>query len=299
MSKRQRTVYPTRELCHLWAHGSSIDLRNSGGSVFTYGNTIYSYGTHFPMSRRLIVDSQVVFLINPDSYSNTTSGHQSHVRQAIPNGTLSINIDVGLWDQVKKGSSGKGLREYFRLRIKSALSDAHNTRMGYWRRADALSRANRLHGEYKHLHSIFRFRTRKPLDQIPIVDLTESKQKYDEREAIKAEKNKAQSEEWARQNALTLQEKEQEFRDGKQIGYAPFPNPLLRIKGDHVETTMGARVKIEDARRFLKLLPTLSTGHHVDIQIGPYRGVNLGEKTLSIGCHHFTLSEVLRLKKAI
>ena len=41
---------------------------------------IYSYGTHFPMARHIVIDGTPHVLLHPDYYSSTTSRHQSLVR---------------------------------------------------------------------------------------------------------------------------------------------------------------------------------------------------------------------------
>jgi hypothetical protein len=54
--------------------------KNSNRSLFIEGDTIYSYGYHFPLARRLGGGD---FWVNPDKYSVTTSKQQSLVRYAI------------------------------------------------------------------------------------------------------------------------------------------------------------------------------------------------------------------------
>lgn len=58
----------------------------SSGNIITSGDRVYSYGTHFEMARPLRDKKGEVeaFLLNGDTYSNTTSSHQASVR-----GTLS------------------------------------------------------------------------------------------------------------------------------------------------------------------------------------------------------------------
>jgi hypothetical protein len=48
--------------------------------LFIEGDTIYSYGHHFPLARR---NGDGTFWVNPDKYSVTTSKQQSMVRSAI------------------------------------------------------------------------------------------------------------------------------------------------------------------------------------------------------------------------
>jgi hypothetical protein len=54
--------------------------KNSTGSLFIDGDTIYSYGKHFPLARR---NADGTFWVNSDKYSVTTSKQQSMVRGAI------------------------------------------------------------------------------------------------------------------------------------------------------------------------------------------------------------------------
>lgn len=62
---------------HRWAN--QIGESKSSGAIFFQGNTIYSYGHHFPMARHL--DDHTI-LMTTKSYSVTTSGHMSAVRSA-------------------------------------------------------------------------------------------------------------------------------------------------------------------------------------------------------------------------
>lgn len=83
-----RTVYPSREVCHLWANRAiSHDIRNAGGTISTRSNgrILVSYGSHFAIGGFFKTKGGAdVLLINLDSYSVTTSKHQSYARQALP-----------------------------------------------------------------------------------------------------------------------------------------------------------------------------------------------------------------------
>ena len=48
--------------------------------LFIEGDTLYSYGHHFPLARR---NADGTFWVNPDKYSTTTSKQQGLVRYAI------------------------------------------------------------------------------------------------------------------------------------------------------------------------------------------------------------------------
>lgn len=55
----------------------------SVGTVFYRGDTIYSYGRHFPMARLVPVAGGVVVLVTTDGYSGSTSAHLGIVREAV------------------------------------------------------------------------------------------------------------------------------------------------------------------------------------------------------------------------
>lgn len=76
-----RRVFSTiDETCHKWAHQSVDRGRNSTGSVYFEGRTIYSYGDHFPVA--VLHPDKGAALFNPDTYSTSTSRHQSAARSA-------------------------------------------------------------------------------------------------------------------------------------------------------------------------------------------------------------------------
>jgi len=62
------------KVIHKWAEQSQQEGRNSHRNIFFEGNTIYSYGKHYPMAT--IYNN--VILVNSESYSQTT---QSHIGQ--------------------------------------------------------------------------------------------------------------------------------------------------------------------------------------------------------------------------
>lgn len=79
----------TDDVCMRWTDilSGSPKRQLKTGNVFVSngGDTIYSYGTHFPMATALRnKDGSVrLILVNGDTYSNTTSRHQSSLRSAV------------------------------------------------------------------------------------------------------------------------------------------------------------------------------------------------------------------------
>jgi hypothetical protein len=60
-----------------FAQGSTT---GKGSHLFIEGDTIYSYGYHFPVARR---NADGTVWLNPDKYSVSTTRHQSLVRNAL------------------------------------------------------------------------------------------------------------------------------------------------------------------------------------------------------------------------
>lgn len=73
------------DVAHLWAHQIQNEARYSGGNFYFHGDTIYSYGSHFPCGKIVRnLKGDVAYVINSNTYSNTTSKHQALVFDAIP-----------------------------------------------------------------------------------------------------------------------------------------------------------------------------------------------------------------------
>ena len=72
---RTRHVYPVDMVAHLWAHKAQESARN-GGNFYFDGDTIYSYGSHFPIARHVETRRGRAVLFTTRDYSVTTSGHK-------------------------------------------------------------------------------------------------------------------------------------------------------------------------------------------------------------------------------
>ena len=82
MAKRIRYVHPVDMIAHLWANRSQDSARNAGGNFYFDGDTIYSYGSHFPIARHVETKRGRAVLFTTRDYSVTTSGHKWAVLRA-------------------------------------------------------------------------------------------------------------------------------------------------------------------------------------------------------------------------
>jgi hypothetical protein len=75
---KQKEVFASGEVSHIWANQQQ-NYGRSTNSVFFSGDTIYSYGYHFPIATH----HKGIVLFTLDSYSSTTAKHIHNVRSAV------------------------------------------------------------------------------------------------------------------------------------------------------------------------------------------------------------------------
>lgn len=99
MSKEKR-ILEVSGVAHAWAHQRNTnnteayyDAANAGKNYYYSGKSIYSYGKHFEIAR-IIQDNPTVVLFTTRTYSNTTAGHISTTRAAIPDYWNVFNVPV-------------------------------------------------------------------------------------------------------------------------------------------------------------------------------------------------------------
>lgn len=93
-----------------------------GCRVYCQGDTLYSYGSHFPLARYLgEKDGSPLFLKNGDKYSSSTSGHQSITQQYCKGPTVSRTaLQAAGIDFYSVGLPGAGVQN---PRIRIAIVD--------------------------------------------------------------------------------------------------------------------------------------------------------------------------------
>jgi len=71
-----KKVVSKSEVAHLFAHQSQDEARVSGGNFYFNGDTIYSYGSHFPIAKHVTNSKGVKgLLFTTQGYSPTTTSH--------------------------------------------------------------------------------------------------------------------------------------------------------------------------------------------------------------------------------
>ena len=89
MTKRKKHVFHTGEIPHLWAHRTQDEARNRQGNLYFTGDTIYSYGSHFPIARHVSSETgERAILFTTGTHSVTTTA-------------ANPTVDISGWNTAK------------------------------------------------------------------------------------------------------------------------------------------------------------------------------------------------------
>ena len=283
-----RHVYPTDEVPHLWAHQSQSDARNPQGNLFFNGPTIYSYRTSWPLARIYKhVKRGTLVLTNADKCSTTTAGHQSAVNQACSHLSSAAvpQCVIGDWTHTEKQDHEINAA-YFQSEIARLLKEAGHVlqvRSADWRN----TQARELYIDALAYSRFFGIRRKIPAFPADEFDAARERARRIEtpdpvKDAAKLrERAKREAARSARLDALfTLHFGEQEQRaadwragavsslTARSAGYYGLSRAdryalqnreqdlpcMLRVSGDQIETSQGARIPLDHAPRVWALV---------------------------------------------
>jgi len=277
-----RTVYPVDMVAHLWAHKSQDFARNPGHNFYFHGDTIYSYGSHFPIARHVTRKGRGAVLFTTQSYSVTTAGHISVVAGACRHLTVFHVADVT--------ASRPQFAEY-RSRYMALVAKYAKART---RKPEILACLRELVSEANQFADFFGLRARLTLPD----DLTAM---IAECQAIeKRERERKQREE--RKREREAQERLQKWVDG-QSDYCPSYGPIrLRIVGDELQTSRGARVPLAHAVKAFRVIKRLHdkgqtyerNGHTIHLGHFALDAVD-SAGNVRAGCHEVAWDEIARV----
>lgn len=261
------------ELVHIWANNSEPTVNKSANSMSCQFDRLFSYATCIAE----IVGNTVI--LNTCSYSNTTSKHQSLARGAVRH-----------FDTIRLPIAGRnhstlvfGQNDFDSHIVKYCLADVGHYLVKASRsrknadlyKAEALSIVENLNKYASLLGLEF---SAPDLSEHQEAALRADKVQKEQEKIRKAEKIKQQAEDLARWQA------------GEDVR-SYFEVTALRIKGDTIETSRGARIPTADAIKIWPLLlrskrsgkPFEASLH--SINLGSYRFNSFNGENLIVGCH--------------
>lgn len=311
---RQKNVHPTNEVAHLWYHKTQPSARNGGRNNFYFeGPVIYSYGSHFPIARHVEHNGKPAILFTTRSYSTTTARHISEVRGAIPSSATVFPVAnvprYNIWDVREVAREYKTALDTTR----KALSEAKNKpqrAIRYQELQKALDTANEFN-TWAGLRERYKLPSNAADLEREAAEYETAKEERREVRRIKQYEENRQY--WAKRDreAAERAERMPELLDAWRRGENPTALSswelsslpvMLRISGDEVETSKGARVPLAHAVACLAVVRRVMArgeeyhrnGH--TIHIGHYAVDSISvHGTLTAGCHVIPWSEIERL----
>jgi hypothetical protein len=301
MKKRTKYVFDSGEIPHLWVHRTQDEARNRQGNLYFNGDTIYSYGSHFPIARHVTNEAgERAVLLTTATYSVTTSSHCSAVRSAIPSGIRVFHVP-----NVCHGRySGTQLTAYdhsynvddYSERIEKHVVTSARARSSYSKEWNH-ERAVRLRDEAIAYCEFFSLPVPN-IHAVPEIDsdaLTAIRKREAKRAAEKAEQTKRErAEAIVRQHELITK-----WRTSEYHGCLYDIPVMLRIVGDEVQTSRGARFPISHAKRALAFVRKVRESGQAyvrngrTIHLGPYALDRIErDGTVKAGCHVVSWQEI-------
>lgn len=302
--KRQKHVFDTGEIPHLWAHQTQDDARNKQGNLYFTGDTIYSYGSHFPIACHVTNEAgERAVLFTTATYGVTTSSHCSAVRSAIPSGIRVFhvpNVCHGRYSgsELTAEDHAGNLTDYAE-RIEKHIVTSARARSSYVKEWNH-QHAGHLRQQAIDYSAFFGLPTPN-IPEVPPIDseaLAAIRKREAKRSAEKAEETKRKrAEAIARQQELITK-----WRAGEYSGSFYDVPVMLRIDGNEVLTSQGVRFPVLHAKRALAFIRKIResgqayvhNGH--TIHLGPYSIDRIeADGTVKAGCHVVSWQEIERI----
>lgn len=301
MSDRKKYVFPTDEIPHLWAHSHELQgqARNPQNNLYFTGATLYSYRDTYPIAR-IVTNKrkEKCVLVNSDTYSLTTARHISMTYQAVSH-LLTFTVPVVVpYSGVK---SNRDIQENVKFYTKKV---AKYEVMAMRARTNAIYVYGQLTELIQEANAYCKFfGVRKSFE---LTQPDKLKERVKEQTA-KAHKEQAKKEEQRKrreaQQLLEAQVDIERWKNGELVHFPHWVRAVyLRVEGDEVVTSQGARIPITHARLGLAVVRKVKAsgeayqrnGH--TLHLGNYAIDRIDtDGNLTAGCHFITYAEIERI----
>lgn len=298
---RQKRVHRPDMVAHLWAHQSQGEARNAQGNFYFVGDTIYSYGTHFPIAKHVERKGRRAVLFTALDSSTTTSRHKRIVEMACSH--LRVIRIYGNFSLAPREQFDCFIGRY------KALAEKYTKARG--RKPVILEEIRGLIEDANDYAEIFGLKSRLAAPD-NIEDVIAECERVGRQEANRKQREKRRA---RREAEKRLQEW---MNGGKALSYSFTLHNLpvrLRIVGDRVETSRGATVSLGGAKRVYKALKRLRdrgeeyrknnteplgprNAAEQPISFGSFAVDSFDANgTVKVGCHVIEWSEIERVAK--
>ena len=280
-----KTKYSSNsELTHVWANDPDFEsspYKSANSMSCEYGK-LYSYSTCIG---QIISHDTVIY--NTASYSITTSKHQGFMRSATSHYQNRIYLDIPKMNlnslKLGQGDFENLILSHNETKAGDLLLKASRSR----KYSDLYNReALSIFNNIEKYASLFNLKYETPdLDHLKESALKADKEAKERDKIRKAERIKEQA------KAL------EDWRAGFDVRNY-FEITALRIKGDEIQTTRGARIPLDHAIKFWNLIKAWHekgvayVKDHHSIHLGNYVVNSFKNDVLTVGCHSIPYSEI-------
>lgn len=316
MTKRQKQVFKGAEVAHIWAAGKQESGRNSARNIFFSGETIYSYGSHFPMATITVAKGQKIALHTTRTYSNTTAKHQAWARYATNHLPSFVVPFIASPEHVDNFV-------FLQNKIADTVTSIMYGRSGMSTAKKCLLDRIKEYNLYVESFGVKKDRFELPKDFEAELDAVLVVKRKAEK-IIDARREVKRKERWAEYERLNkfraFERKEQDKKEQAELkkarkelpalldAWEAFKGPLpdygfkapirLRVTLNEVETSHGAAVPLNEAIALLDLIrhdKNVNAGY----QVGDFEVVRMDKKILQVGCHKIPMDAVKKLAKQL
>ena len=273
-----KNIFTNSELAHTYANQSQQSGRNSNGSFYFEGKTIYSYGSHFPIANIVTNDKgEEAMLFTYRHYSNTTSKQISIVRSA-------TRQYKKIYCHTPKGSHSNNFDNWVKLAEQQAekLKKAKKPEL-------YLNELNRLNSEVTEYTQFFSLEI--PLTLKAVLSIKD-KNEYLQYESKAAEFAKIEEQKRLKEQKAKFKEDIKKWLNLETSRlYTTYKYDFLRINDNRIETTQAVQIPLELGKRLYNSIKNQSL--KVGDKVLNYSVNEIG-KEIKIGCHTFKQSYLLK-----
>ena len=294
-----KTVVSKTDVAHMWANKTQSEAKTPTRNFYFNGDTIYSYGSHFPIA----VHYKGIVLFTLNSYSVTTSEHISLTRSACSHLTKLYCLNP---ENAKGGYHTQNIEYWFKqIKVQFAkLVKATKPQLYVYAINGNIDQLNaylkffkaKLTAEQKKLLILA---TQDTISlKTALKDAIEIENKAKELKLQKAKKAYAEYVDlWHNYSDF------KEFSDTKKALSSHYSNTMngtlltmLRTNGKEIETSKGIKLPLNVAKRvYTTYLTKVKQGGCIgcgDWKILEYSVTSANDSLLVVGCHSVPRAEI-------
>jgi hypothetical protein len=263
-------------------------FRTSSRNVYFENGILFSYGSHYPMARKLSVGTghayREIVLINAEKSTNTTEKHKSQIRQSTLKNQWTFSVPNIHEPKARENA------EYLMNEVVDSIDAVlRGLKYDY---VDQVTRKIEHYNQYARAFKLKEFSLKAEFYTILSILSRDTEAKNEEREKIRdaerAANRAANRAKWASEVALWYKCQNTMNISSSFFGLNYDP---IRVNGDKVETPRGAELDLSIAKAIASRLKQgrLLVGQSV----GPFKIDKITSETLEVGCHTINIQQAL------